>query len=65
VLSVAQAVCVALPTAGLPPRAVRRARLALVLPLLIALVVGVLAVVPDWADVRTWVGSCSSRWAVR
>src|SRR3954451_22801726 len=57
VLSVAQAACVALPAAGLPPRLARfggRAW-ALVLPLSIAAVVGAIALVPDSADVLTWV----------
>src|SRR3954449_3566028 len=57
VLSVAQAACVALPAAGLPPRLSRFAgrAWALVLPLSIAVVVGAIALVPDSADVLTWV----------
>lgn len=57
VLSVAQAACVALPAAGLPPRLSRfRGRgWALVLPLSIAVVIWAIALVPDSADVLTWV----------
>jgi hypothetical protein len=58
-LSVAQAGCIALPAAGLPRRLERfRARgWALVLPLSIAVVVGVIALVPASADVLTWVAA--------
>jgi hypothetical protein len=56
-LDVAQASCVALPAAGLPARLerFRSGAWALVLPLSIALVVGVIAAVPASADVLTWV----------
>jgi hypothetical protein len=56
-LSVAQAACVALPAAGLPSWLERfRGRAwALVLPLSIAVVVGVIALVPVSADVFTWI----------
>jgi hypothetical protein len=56
-LSVAQAACVALPAAGLPGWLERfRGRAwALVLPLSIAVVVGVIALVPVSANVFTWI----------
>jgi hypothetical protein len=56
-LDVAQASCVALPAAGLPRRLERFGGRgwALVLPLSIAVVVGVLSAVPESADVITWV----------
>jgi hypothetical protein len=56
-LNVAQAGCVALPAAGLPERLqrFRSGAWALVLPLSIAVVVGVIAAVPTSADVLTWV----------
>ncbi len=52
-----QAACVALPTAGLPRWAqrFRSGGWALVAPLSIALVVGGLAVLPEGADLLTWV----------
>lgn len=57
VLTVAQAACVALPASGLPARLARlRTRgWALVAPLSIAVVVGAIAVIPQTADVLTWV----------
>jgi hypothetical protein len=56
-LNVAQASCVALPAAGLPRRLqrFRSGAWALVLPLSIVVVVGVIAAVPTSADVLTWV----------
>jgi hypothetical protein len=56
-LNVAQASCVALPAAGLPGRLqrFRSGAWALVLPLSIVVVVGVIAAVPTSADVLTWV----------
>lgn len=57
VLLTAQASCVALPGAGVPPalERFRSGRWALVLPLSIAVVVGVIAAVPSIANVLTWV----------
>jgi prepilin signal peptidase PulO-like enzyme (type II secretory pathway) len=57
VLLTAQASCVALPGAGVPPalERFRSGRWALVLPLSIAVVIGVIAAVPSTADVLTWV----------
>lgn len=57
VLTAAQAVCVALPAAGLPLWADRfRTRAwALVAPLSIAVVVGAIALLPGTADLLTWV----------
>jgi hypothetical protein len=57
VLLATQAVLVALPGAGVPRwvRARATARWALVLPLSIAVVVGAIAVLPNVADVLTWV----------
>jgi hypothetical protein len=57
VLLATQALLVALPGAGVPGwvRARATARWALVLPLSIAVVVGAIAVLPDVADVLTWV----------
>jgi hypothetical protein len=57
VLLAVQAVLVALPGAGVPRwvRARATARWALVLPLSIAVVVGAIAVLPDVADILTWV----------
>src|SRR4051812_45905819 len=57
VLDIAQAGCVALPAAGLPARLSRFGGRgwAVVLPLSIALVVGVIALAPGSADVLTWV----------
>jgi hypothetical protein len=56
-LNVAQASCVALPAAGLPRRLqrFRSGAWALVLPLSIVVVVGVIAAVPTSANVLTWV----------
>src|SRR4051794_38497484 len=56
-LNVAQAACVALPAAGLPAwlERYRTRAWALVLPLSIAVVVGAIALVPQSADVLTWV----------
>ena len=56
-LTVAQASCVALATAGLPAWAerFRRRGWALLLPLSIAVVVAAIALVPSTADVLTWV----------
>lgn len=56
-LNVAQAVCVALPAAGLPAWTARwrGSAWALVLPLSIAVVVAAIAAVPETADVLTWV----------
>ncbi len=55
-LTAAQAACVALPAAGLPAWAARfrTGAWALVLPLSLGLVVGVIAVLPWTADVLTW-----------
>jgi hypothetical protein len=57
VLTVAQATCVALPAAGLPAALahLRTRGWALVAPLSIAVVVGAIAVIPETADVLTWV----------
>ena len=57
VLLTAQAGCVALPGARVPPalERFRSGRWALVLPLSIAVVIGVIAAVPSTADVLTWV----------
>ncbi|MCW2997319.1 MAG: hypothetical protein JWN65_868 [Solirubrobacterales bacterium] len=57
VLVAVQAACVALPAAGLPAWALRlrTGAWALIAPLSIALVVGGLAVLPQGADVLTWV----------
>jgi hypothetical protein len=57
VLLLAQAVCLALPAAGLPAglRRVRRGGLALLPPLSIAVVVAAIALVPASADALTWV----------
>jgi hypothetical protein len=57
VLVVAQAACVALPGAGLPAwaRRLRARSWALVLPLSIAVVVGVLSFAPTSANVLSWV----------
>jgi hypothetical protein len=57
VLLAVQAVLVALPGAGVPRwvRGRATARWALVLPLSIAVVVGAIAVLPDVADILTWV----------
>ncbi len=57
VLVVAQAACVALPAAGLPPWAqrFRGPAWALVLPLSIAVVVAAIELAPSTADVLTWV----------
>jgi hypothetical protein len=57
VLNVAQAVCVALPAAGLPRRLERfRTRAwALIAPLSIAVVVAAIELAPSTADVLTWV----------
>jgi hypothetical protein len=57
VLLAAQALLVALPGAGVPAwvRAKATARWALVLPLSIAVVVAAIALLPDVADVLTWV----------
>jgi hypothetical protein len=57
VLTLTQAVCVALPAAGLPRWAerYRRSAWALVAPLSIAVVIGAIALVPNTADVLTWV----------
>ncbi|HEX7299896.1 MAG TPA: hypothetical protein VF257_12930, partial [Solirubrobacteraceae bacterium] len=57
VLLAVQALLVALPGAGVPGwvRARTTARWALVLPLSIAVVVAAIAVLPDVADVLTWV----------
>ena len=56
VLTVLQALCVALPAAGLPSRLerARRGAWSLVLPLSIAVTVAVIGVVPASADVYTW-----------
>jgi hypothetical protein len=56
VLTGAQVACVALPGAGLPPwlARFRGGAWALVLPLSIAVVVGVIAAIPWSADVLTW-----------
>ena len=56
VLLLAQAACVALPAAGLPAalRRFRSGKWALVLPLSIAVVIGVIAALPSSADVLTW-----------
>jgi hypothetical protein len=55
-LSGAQAACIALPAAGLPAWAqrFRTGAWALVLPLSIAVVIGVIALLPTAADVLTW-----------
>ena len=57
VLLASQGLLVALPAAGVPAwiRARATARWALVLPLSIAVVVGAIAILPDVADVLTWV----------
>ena len=57
VLLVAQAVCVALPAAGLPLalRRFRSGKWALVLPLSIAVVIAGIAAIPSSADVLTWI----------
>ncbi|MEA2248184.1 MAG: hypothetical protein QOH46_2713 [Solirubrobacteraceae bacterium] len=57
VLTLAQAACIALPAAGLPPwaRRFRGGAWALVLPLNIAVVVTAIAVLPSTADLLTWV----------
>ena len=57
VLTVAQAACVALPAAGLPPwtQRLRSRAWALVLPLSIVVVIVAIALVPTTADVLTWV----------
>src|SRR5919107_2972887 len=57
VLTLAQAVCVALPAAGLAAwaRRFRTGAWALVLPLSIAVVVAAIATLPATADVLTWV----------
>lgn len=57
VLVATQAVCIALPAAGLPAwaRRLRTPMWALVAPLSIALVVGAIELVPSTADVLTWV----------
>jgi hypothetical protein len=57
VLTVAQAACIALPAAGLPPRLARyrRSWWALTLPLSIAVVVVAIALIPETADLLTWI----------
>lgn len=57
VLDAAQAFCVAVPAAGLPPRLARwrRSGWALVAPLSIAVVIGAIALAPGTADVLTWI----------
>ena len=56
-LTVAQASCVALPGAGLPPwtARLRSGAWALVLPLSIVVVIAGIALVPTTADVLTWI----------
>jgi hypothetical protein len=57
VLTAAQAACVALPAAGLPAWALRwrTGAWALVLPLSIAVVIAAIAILPQTADLLTWV----------
>jgi hypothetical protein len=57
VLTTAQAACIALPAAGLPRwgERYRGGAWALILPLSIAVVVGAIALLPETADVLTWV----------
>jgi hypothetical protein len=57
VLTAAQAACVALPAAGLPPwlARYRTSAWALILPLSIAVVIGAIELLPSTADVLTWV----------
>jgi hypothetical protein len=75
ILTVAQAACIAAPGAGLPPwlQRFRTRAWALVLPLSIAAVVGIIAVLPGTARLLTWIAfllvppgcALALGWAVR